>query len=218
MPPYTESGGAVAEPVLKTAWSSRPQHIGAAPESNRASRGLHDRADFEDRLGHRARAAPSRAYLRSITLLVADRLPRERDDRRCSRARSDAKGYLARRVAALGPGAGQAVSWSASSIAQTSSLPGEDHRRTCRRCRWIGRCARLRSGQHVPQRPARTRKGTTRDHEARVGAGREAWSREDGARSRRRSGRIDRPRIMAVPKPAEAGGTAPVNRSDKPFW
>ena len=34
---------------------------GAAPESNRASRGLHDRADFEDRLGHRARAAPPRS-------------------------------------------------------------------------------------------------------------------------------------------------------------
>ena len=28
---------------------------GAAPESNRASRGLHDLTGFEDRLGHRAR-------------------------------------------------------------------------------------------------------------------------------------------------------------------
>ena len=38
-----------------------PVMDGAAPESNRASRGLHDRADFEDRLGHRARAAPRAA-------------------------------------------------------------------------------------------------------------------------------------------------------------
>src|SRR5436189_217720 len=33
---------------------------GAAPESNRPSRGLHDRSGFEDRLGHRAHAAPRR--------------------------------------------------------------------------------------------------------------------------------------------------------------
>jgi hypothetical protein len=32
---------------------------GAAPESNRPSRGLHDRTGFEDQLGHRAHAAPS---------------------------------------------------------------------------------------------------------------------------------------------------------------
>ena len=31
---------------------------GAAPESNRPSRGLHDRTGFEDQLGHRAHAAP----------------------------------------------------------------------------------------------------------------------------------------------------------------
>jgi hypothetical protein len=33
---------------------------GAAPESNRPSRGLHDRTSFEDPLGHRAHAAPTR--------------------------------------------------------------------------------------------------------------------------------------------------------------
>jgi Sigma-70, region 4 len=43
--------------------SSRPRRSGfwlngAAPESNRPSRGLHDRNGFEDRLGHRAPAAP----------------------------------------------------------------------------------------------------------------------------------------------------------------
>ena len=32
---------------------------GAAPESNRPSRGLHDRTGFEDQLGHRAHAAPA---------------------------------------------------------------------------------------------------------------------------------------------------------------
>ena len=31
---------------------------GAAQESNLPSRGLHDRTGFEDRLGHRAHAAP----------------------------------------------------------------------------------------------------------------------------------------------------------------
>jgi hypothetical protein len=34
---------------------------GAAPESNRASRGLHDLTGFEDRLGHRARPLRSNA-------------------------------------------------------------------------------------------------------------------------------------------------------------
>jgi hypothetical protein len=34
---------------------------GAAQESNLPSRGLHDRTGFEDRLGHRAHAAPARA-------------------------------------------------------------------------------------------------------------------------------------------------------------
>ena len=37
---------------------------GAAPESNRPSRGLHDRTGFEDLLGHRARAAPGPPYIR----------------------------------------------------------------------------------------------------------------------------------------------------------
>jgi hypothetical protein len=32
---------------------------GAAQESNLPSRGLHDRTGFEDRLGHRAHAAPN---------------------------------------------------------------------------------------------------------------------------------------------------------------
>ena len=35
---------------------------GAAPESNRPSRGLHDRTGFEDQLGHRAHAAPRAGY------------------------------------------------------------------------------------------------------------------------------------------------------------
>jgi hypothetical protein len=35
---------------------------GAAPESNRPSVGLPRRTGFEDRLGHRARAAPAQAY------------------------------------------------------------------------------------------------------------------------------------------------------------
>src|SRR4029079_7191285 len=38
---------------------------GAAPESNRPSRGLHDRTGFEDQLGHRARAAPPRTLAQS---------------------------------------------------------------------------------------------------------------------------------------------------------
>ena len=50
-----------------------PRHAirldGAAPESNRASRGLHDRADFEDRLGHRARAAPPRSLTTGVSVL-----------------------------------------------------------------------------------------------------------------------------------------------------
>ena len=37
---------------------------GAAPESNRPSRGLHDRTGFEDQLGHRAHAAPRAGYRR----------------------------------------------------------------------------------------------------------------------------------------------------------
>ena len=37
---------------------SRGRLNGAAPESNRPSRGLHDRTGFEDLLGHRAHAAP----------------------------------------------------------------------------------------------------------------------------------------------------------------
>jgi len=39
---------------------SRERLDGAAPESNRPSRGLHDRTGFEDLLGHRAHAAPPR--------------------------------------------------------------------------------------------------------------------------------------------------------------
>ena len=37
----------------------RKRGHGAAQESNLPSRGLHDRTGFEDRLGHRAHAAPS---------------------------------------------------------------------------------------------------------------------------------------------------------------
>jgi len=37
---------------------ARGRHHGAAQESNLPSRGLHDRSGFEDRLGHRAHAAP----------------------------------------------------------------------------------------------------------------------------------------------------------------
>jgi len=40
-------------------YAARNRLDGAAPESNRPSRGLHDRTGFEDRLGHRARAAPA---------------------------------------------------------------------------------------------------------------------------------------------------------------
>lgn len=40
--------------------SMRDPCYGAAPESNRPSRGLHDRTGFEDLLGHRAHAAPPR--------------------------------------------------------------------------------------------------------------------------------------------------------------
>ena len=40
-----------------------------APESNRASRGLHDRADFEDRLGHRARATPPLNVAAGVSVL-----------------------------------------------------------------------------------------------------------------------------------------------------
>ncbi len=39
----------------------RDEPNGAAPESNRPSRGLHGRTGFEDQLGHRAPAAPSRS-------------------------------------------------------------------------------------------------------------------------------------------------------------
>jgi len=45
---------------------------GAAPESNRASRGLHDLTGFEDRMGHRPHAAPRRGNL------ARDRESRER--------------------------------------------------------------------------------------------------------------------------------------------
>ena len=52
---------------------------GAAPESNRPSRGLHDRTSFEDPLGHRAHAAPSRTldsrgpgYARLVTRSPGD--------------------------------------------------------------------------------------------------------------------------------------------------
>jgi hypothetical protein len=38
---------------------ARDKYSGAAPESNRPSRGLHDRTSFEDQLGHRAHAAPA---------------------------------------------------------------------------------------------------------------------------------------------------------------
>jgi hypothetical protein len=41
--------------------SDRLRLNGAAQESNLPSRGLHDRTGFEDRLGHRAPAAPWRA-------------------------------------------------------------------------------------------------------------------------------------------------------------
>ena len=40
--------------------SASPCLDGAAPESNRPSRGLHDLTSFEDPLGHRAHAAPAR--------------------------------------------------------------------------------------------------------------------------------------------------------------
>jgi hypothetical protein len=42
----------------KPAWLSGFRLSGAAQESNLPSRGLHDRTGFEDRLGHRAHAAP----------------------------------------------------------------------------------------------------------------------------------------------------------------
>jgi hypothetical protein len=42
--------------------TKRVSAYGAAPESNRPSRGLHDRTGFEDQLGHRAHAAPNPGY------------------------------------------------------------------------------------------------------------------------------------------------------------
>jgi hypothetical protein len=45
---------------------------GAAPESNRPSRGLHDRTGFEDQLGHRARAAPGERLVGSGGVSAAD--------------------------------------------------------------------------------------------------------------------------------------------------
>ena len=48
-------GSGFAEPRASGHWL-----YGAAPESNRPSRGLHDRTGFEDLLGHRAHAAPPR--------------------------------------------------------------------------------------------------------------------------------------------------------------
>src|SRR6476659_5013391 len=60
-------GGDVARDVVSV--------DGAAPESNRPSRGLHDRTGFEDLLGHRARAAPRPAYMRVLALLQADPAP-----------------------------------------------------------------------------------------------------------------------------------------------
>src|SRR5918994_6231883 len=44
--------------VVDKAWLQQALADGAAPESNRPSRGLHDRTSFEDPLGHRAHAAP----------------------------------------------------------------------------------------------------------------------------------------------------------------
>src|SRR5436190_22604302 len=45
----------------ETRLTRRVRLNGAAQESNLPSRGLHDRTGFEDRLGHRAHAAPGRA-------------------------------------------------------------------------------------------------------------------------------------------------------------
>src|SRR5262249_55323871 len=49
---------------------------GAAPESNRASRGLHDLTGFEDRLGHRARPLRCKRYceLRAATADGVDQI------------------------------------------------------------------------------------------------------------------------------------------------
>ena len=58
---------------------------GAAPESNRPSRGLHDRTGFEDQLGHRAHAAPRAAYPDDRALLRSSRVLASESARRESR-------------------------------------------------------------------------------------------------------------------------------------
>ncbi len=51
--------GRSGPPVTGARAARRRERLdGAAPESNRPSRGLHDRTGFEDLLGHRAHAAP----------------------------------------------------------------------------------------------------------------------------------------------------------------
>ena len=47
-----------SRPHPRSGMNARDPCYGAAPESNRPSRGLHDRTGFEDLLGHRAHAAP----------------------------------------------------------------------------------------------------------------------------------------------------------------
>ncbi len=59
---------------------------GAAPESNRASRGLHDLTGFEDRLGHRARPLRRKASAKRGREGAAGEMPPTVDTKRARRA------------------------------------------------------------------------------------------------------------------------------------
>jgi len=69
----------------------RVRFDGAAPESNRPSRGLHDRTGFEDLLGHRARAAPRPPYRRATGASTPSR------SRRCRRRQAARRRSRSRR-------------------------------------------------------------------------------------------------------------------------